>query len=131
MSRRFLLDTHLVLWWVAGNRQLGVAARRLIETSACAVSVVTLAEIAMKVAAGKLRLPAQPLDEQLAHAGIAIVMLNVAHVQAAARLMGHHRDPFDCLLVGTALAEKMLFATRDQPLLEHAAPLLGNMLVEA
>ena len=131
MTRRYLLDTHLVLWWVAGNRQLGVATRRLIETSACSVSVVTLSEIALKVAAGKLRLPTQPLDAQLAHAGIAVVPLNVAHVHAAARLMGGHPDPFDCLLVGTALAEKMLFATRDQPLLERAAPLLGKMLVEA
>jgi PIN domain nuclease of toxin-antitoxin system len=129
--KRLLLDTHLILWWLAGDRRLGVTARRLIETSACAVSVVTLAEIAMKTAAGKLRLPPQPLDEPLGQAGIAILSLNLAHVQAASRLMGHHADPFDCLLVGTALAESMSFATRDQPLLENAAPLMGHMLVEA
>ena len=129
--KRVLLDTHLMLWWLASDRRLGAATCRLIETSACAVSVVSLVEIAMKAAAGRLRLPAQPLDERLNLAGIAILALNLAHVQAAARLMGHHADPFDCLLVGTAMSEKMLFATRDQPLLEHAAPLLGNMLVEA
>ena len=129
--KRLLLDTHLVLWWLASDRRLGATARRLIETSACAVSIVTVAEIAMKAAVGKLRLPAQPLDEQLEHAGIAILALTLAHVQAASRAMGHHADPFDCLLVGTALAEKMAFATRDRLLLEHAAPLLGKMLVEA
>ena len=84
----------------------------------------------MKAASGKLRLPAQALDERLASAGIAILALSLAHVQAAARLMGHHADPFDCLLVGTALAEKMLLATRDQPLLDHAAPILGHLLIE-
>jgi PIN domain nuclease of toxin-antitoxin system len=120
-----------MLWWLAGDRRIGAAARRVIETSACAVSVVSLAEVAMKTAAGKLRLPAQPLEEPLRQAGIAILPMNIAHVQAAARLMGHHPDPFDCLLVGTALAETMLFATRDQTLLEHATPLLGRMLVEA
>ena len=129
--KRVLLDTHLILWWLAGDRRLGASTRRLIETSACAVSVVSLAEVAMKAAMGKLRLPSQALDESLAHGGIAVLALNFAHVQDAARLMGHHADPFDCLLVGTALSEKMLFATRDQPLLEHAAPLLGSMLVEA
>lgn len=129
--KRVLLDTHLILWWLAGDRRLGASTRRLIETSACAVSVVSLAEVAMKAAMGKLRLPSQALDESLAHGGIAVLALNLAHVQDAARLMGHHADPFDCLLVGTALSEKMLFATRDQPLLEHAAPLLGSMLVEA
>ena len=131
MSQRCLLDTHLMLWWVAGDRRLGASTRRLIETSACAVSVVTLAEIALKTSAGKLRLPEPALDELLANAGIAVLALSVAHVQAAARLMGHHPDPFDCLLVGTALAERMLFATRDQLLLEHATPLLGALIVEA
>jgi len=131
MSGRCLLDTHLVLWWVAGDRRLGAPTRRLIESSACAVSVITMAEISMKAAAGKLRLPAQPLDERLGHAGIAILPLSLGHVQAASRLMGHHADPFDCLLVGTALSERMQFATRDQVLLEHAAMLLGDLLVEA
>lgn len=103
--KRVLLDTHLVLWWLASDRRLGAATRQLIETSACAVSVASLAEVAMKVAAGKLRLPSQPLDERLAQAGIALLALTLAHVQAAARLMGHHADPFDCLLVGTALSK--------------------------
>ena len=93
--------------------------------------MVTLAEVALKAASGKLRLPARALDELLGDAGIAVLALNLAHVQAAARLMGHHPDPFDCLLVGTALTEKMLFATRDQALLEHAAPLLGELIIEA
>ena len=129
--KRVLLDTHLVLWWLAGDRRLGASARRLIETSACAVSVVTLAEIAMKAAAGKLRLPAQPVDERLDSAGIIVLALTLAHVQAASRLMGHHPDSFDCLLVGTALSENMLLATRDQMLLERATPLLGDLIVEA
>ena len=129
--KRLLLDTHLLLWWLAGDRRLGASTRRLIETSTCSVSVVSLAEIAMKAAGGKLRLPAQPLDERLEQAGIAILALHLANVQAASRLMGHHADPFDCLLVGTTLSEKIPFATRDQPLLECAAPLLGKLLVEA
>ena len=129
--KRLLLDTHLLLWWLASDRRLGASTRRLIETSTCSVSVVSLAEIAMKTAGGKLRLPAQPLEERLEQAGIAILALHLAHVQAASRLMGHHADPFDCLLVGTALSEKILFATRDQPLLERAAPILGKLLVEA
>ena len=131
MSHRCLLDTHLMLWWVVGDRRIRASARQLIEKSACAVSVVTLAEVALKSSTGKLRLPDRGLEELLADAGIAVLALNVAHVQAAARLMGHHADPFDCLLVGTALAEKMLFATHDQALLEHAKPLLGALIVEA
>lgn len=129
--KRLLLDTHLVLWWLDADRRLGPAGRRLIDSSDCAVSVISLAEIAMKVAAGKLRMPALPLDEKLRDVGIAVVSLTPAHIRAAGRLMGHHPDPFDCLLAGTALAEQMTLLTRDAALLENAAPLLGNLLLEA
>ena len=132
--KRLLLDTHVLLWWLASDRRLRAGTRRLIETSACSISVVSLAEIAMKSASGQLRLPSQPLDERLDErlesTGIAILALSLARVRAAARLMGHHPDPFDCLLVGTALSEKMLLETHDQPLLERAAPILGSLLIE-
>lgn len=129
--KRLLLDTHVLLWWLAGDRRLGASTRRLIEDSHCAVSVVSLVESAMKAAAGRLRVPAQPIEERLQSSNIPVLALHVAHVQAAARLMGHHADPFDCLLVGTAVAERMGFVTRDAALIERASALLGDSLVEA
>ena len=83
MSRRYLLDTHILLWWLASDRRLSAATRRMIEASARAVSVVSLVVIAMKAAAGKLRLPSQPLDERPNLAGITILALKPAHGQAA------------------------------------------------
>ncbi|MEO7337826.1 MAG: type II toxin-antitoxin system VapC family toxin [Caldimonas sp.] len=130
--KRLLLDTHIILWWLSGDRRLALSGRRLIDSSHCTVSVVSMAEIAIKVAAGKVRMPALPaLDEKLRDAGVAVVSLTPAHVVAAARLMGHHPDVFDCLLAGTALAEQMTLLTRDAALLENAAPLMGELLIEA
>lgn len=50
---------------------------------------------------------------------------------AAADIGGLHGDPFDRLIVGTARAERMMFATRDARILEHARPVLGELLLEA
>ena len=129
--KRLLLDTHLLLWWVAGDRRLGATSQRLIEAAQCAVSVVSLVEIDMKAATGKLRLPKQKIDVMLQSAHIRILPLGLADVQAAARLMGRHPDPFDCLLAGTALAQKLTLITRDATLLKNASALLGPSLMEA
>jgi PIN domain nuclease of toxin-antitoxin system len=50
---------------------------------------------------------------------------------AAADIAGAHGDPSDRMLLGTAYAERMAFATRDATLLELAAPLMGDLLVRA
>ncbi len=129
--RRLLLDTHLMLWWLSGDRRLEASTRRLLGAAQCAVSVVSLAEVDLKAAAGKLRLDGPRVDAMLESANIRILPLTLADVQAAARLMGCHADPFDCLLAGTALAERLVFATRDAALLANASALLGESIVQA
>lgn len=129
--KRLLLDTHLMLWWLSGDRRLGASSRRLVEDSHCSVSVISLAEVDIKAAVGKLRLRGPRIDAMVESTNIRILPLTLAHVQAAARLMGRHADPFDCLLVGTALAESLTLATRDVALLANASALLGKLLVQA
>lgn len=130
--RRLLLDTHVVLWWLAGDRRLGASSRRLIERSSCNVSAVSLVEVAVKRAAGRVALLAQEtIDARLQQDGVTLLSMTPRHVDAATRLLGRHHDMFDCLLVGTALAEQLTLLTRDAPLIEAAKPLLGELLVEA
>ncbi len=130
-ARRWLLDTHFVIWWLTGDRRLGAQARRIIETGACIVSVVSLIEIAMKVSAGKLKADPQTVESELRDGGVVVLALAAQHVEAATRLMGVHRDVFDCLLAGSALVERATLLTRDAALLENASPLLGRSIVEA
>jgi len=63
--------------------------------------------------------------------GFRLLPLRVEHVMAAADIGSAHGDPTDRMLLGTAYAERMAFATRDASLLELAAPLMGTLLVEA
>ncbi len=131
MTRRWLLDTHFAIWWLTGDRRLGAQARRIIETGACIVSVVSLVEIAMKVSAGKLKADPQIVEAELREGGMVVLALTAEHLRAASRLMGVHRDVFDCLLAGSALAERATLVTRDAALLNNASALLGPSIVEA
>lgn len=131
MSKRLLLDTHVVLWWLRGDRKLGKATRTLIERNECCVSVVTLFELLAKNAAGKLALPEASTAEQLEDFGFRVLSLTAEQVASGAALTRLHPDPFDCLLIGIARSERLALLTRDARLLAHAAPLLGEWLVEA
>ena len=60
-----LLDTHVLLWWLAANSRLSQAARNAIgESEAVYVSAATAWEIAIKVSQGKLDFSGS-LEEQL------------------------------------------------------------------
>ena len=108
-----LLDTHISLWYIAGNPQLKAAHKALITEALPQkfVSIVSLWEIAIKTATGKLTL-AQPLDE-LVPAGISILPLQMNHLLRLQTLPLHHRDPFDRAIIAQALAEGMTLLSVD------------------
>lgn len=129
--KRYLLDTHVAVWWLTYPRRLSLATRSLLEQADCSVSVISLWEMLSKQATRRLRLPEGPLAGRLQSAGFQVLSLTAAHVEEAAALAGLPGDPFDRLLVGTARSERMVLITRDARLLEHAAPLLSALIVEA
>ncbi|HZN16762.1 MAG TPA: type II toxin-antitoxin system VapC family toxin [Micromonosporaceae bacterium] len=108
-----LLDTHVVLWGLAGAPELSDDfLDRLRHDPDIFLSPVTVWEITIKQAAGKLGGPPD-LPERVRDMGF--LELPVAHVHAitAGRLPMHHRDPFDRMLVAQAVVEKLTLATRD------------------
>jgi PIN domain nuclease of toxin-antitoxin system len=131
MSHTLLLDTHVLLWWLASPSKLSRQAIRLIERSAAAISVLSIWELRLKQEARGLRLPPGNLADLVVAQDFRILPLTVAHVEAAANLGTMHADPYDRLLVGTARAERMRFLTCDANILETAAPELGELLVRA
>lgn len=126
-----LLDTHVLLWWLLKPRKLSRKAYRLIERGDVAVSVISIWEVRIKADGGKLIIPPGPLPALIEQQGFRILPLHVAHVMAAADIGGMHGDPSDRMLVGTARAERMVFLTRDAQILESAAVVLGDLLMEA
>ncbi len=112
---RLLLDTHALLWWLAGDRTLSREAQDGIADaeSFVAVSAASVWEIEIKRAAGRLKAP-DDIDTQLGANGFAPIPISVAHAVRAARLPPHHDDPFDRMLVAQAQLEGLTIVTRDK-----------------
>lgn len=112
--RELLLDTHVLLWWLANDRRLGPETRALIAKPAIPVhvSAATAWEIAVKRANGKLDAPGD-IAGWIAAEGFHELPLSVAHAVESASLPWHHRDPFDRLLIAQARLEELTLVARD------------------
>ncbi len=108
-----LLDSHVALWWVAGDPSLGPAAVEAIEQADhVAVSVVTPWELGIKRSAGKIECP-DGLTEVFQQSGFVMLPVSAEHAERAPSLPLHHRDPFDRMLVAQAGLEAMQIVTAD------------------
>ncbi len=113
--QRFLLDTHVFLWWLADAPELGSQTRaRIAEpTNEVFVSAVTGWEIGIKKAMGKLVAP-DNLDALVEDEGFSHLPISFFHGEQAGALPHHHKDPFDRMLVAQAQAEGLVLVTRDR-----------------
>jgi PIN domain nuclease of toxin-antitoxin system len=108
-----LLDTHVVLWWLADDPALPDEIKDQLDHEPDAfVSAATIWEVAIKQAIGKLPEPAG-LPELVRDCGFAQLPINAQHAITAARLPLIHRDPFDRMLVAQAQDENLTLVTRD------------------
>jgi PIN domain nuclease of toxin-antitoxin system len=121
---RLLLDTHIAIWWMEESDELPLALRDQIAASAAAyVSLASAWEVAIKVGAGKLRLPA-PFEHGIRASGFTPLPITFAHVDAVARLPRHHDDPFDRMLIAQTLVDRLTLVTRDRRLEPYGVPTL-------
>lgn len=115
---RLLLDTHALLWWLAGNERLSAAARAAIAAgdNSAYVSAATAWEISTKHRIGKLPGAASLVGrfaEILKKYNLFELPITLANGERAGALAGVHRDPFDRMLVAQALMEPMILVSGD------------------
>lgn len=115
---RLLLDTHALLWWLAGDRRLSSTARLAIDApqTVAHASVVSVFEIATKHRLGKLPLRpefAADLVGTIAGHGFVPHALDPASAALAGRLPGPHRDPFDRLLIAQAITGDLALVSNE------------------
>lgn len=115
--KRYLLDTHLVYWWMTGDVRLGKATQHIIAKSEIIVSTASVWEMVLKNAKGKLPLPQGALAEQLEAQGFVMLPILPRHIEAARSLTCTHADPFDRLLIAQACDERITLLTRDTAIL--------------
>jgi PIN domain nuclease of toxin-antitoxin system len=121
---RLLLDTHVLLWWLADGSELSEDLKGEIETELeVYVSVASLWEISIKAAAGKLSIP-DTFPEVVENSGVSELPIRTQHAYLAGRLPLLHRDPFDRLLIAQAMTEKLTLVTRDSAIHAYDVPIL-------
>jgi PIN domain nuclease of toxin-antitoxin system len=113
---RVLLDTVAFLFAIENPDRLSRRARAVLREPANQreLSVVSLAEVAMKNDAGKLNLSREDALEALRRLQVTLVAFAEAHVLQLMTLPVHHRDPFDRMLIAQALAEDVRVMTCDK-----------------
>ncbi|MGE3745021.1 MAG: type II toxin-antitoxin system VapC family toxin [Sphingomonadaceae bacterium] len=115
---KLLLDTHALIWWLAGDDALSRRAREAIadEDNPVAVSAASAMEVATKFRIGKLpdaALLAQDFEGVVAEQGFAELAISVHHARLAGEMNIAHKDPFDRLLVAQAQAEDMVLVSKE------------------
>lgn len=115
---RLLLDTHALIWWLAGDEALSRRAREAIgdEANSIAVSAASAMEIATKFRIGKLpdaALLARDFEAIVAGQGFAELAITVHHARLAGEMNVAHKDPFDRLLIAQSQAEDMVLVSNE------------------
>ena len=120
----YLLDTCTLLWLAADSEELPQQVRELLVTNGGMIfcSAISGLEIAIKVRQKKLKLPlptAQWFPQVLAHHGVADIALSAEAAILSGELPLIHNDPFDRLIIATALTNGMSIITPDSVIAEY------------
>ncbi len=126
---RYLLDTVVWLWSVWEPERIRSKALEEITdlSNEVFLSAVTSWEVAIKAGAGKLKLPEPPgsyVPRRMADQGLRPLPVSHAHALAVFGLPGHHRDPFDRLLVAQANVEDLVLVTADRIMEQYPVEIL-------
>ena len=126
---RLLLDTHTLLWWLAGDQALSDAAREAIADPDNEVFVSTASawEIATKYRLGRLpgaALIAADIAGAVASQGFTELPISIRDGQAAGGLPAVHKDPFDRMLIAQAVTAGMVIVSSEALFNAYAVPRL-------
>jgi len=115
----YLLDTHTFLWSLFTPEELSKSAAQEItspDNDVC-ISVITLWEISLKYALGKLELEGiepEELPESAEKMGVDILPISVLDAASFHKLPRlEHKDPFDRLIIWQAIQQKMVLISKD------------------
>lgn len=120
---RAFLDTHTAIFlWEGRTEVFGPGARELLERSTLHISPMVRLEMSFLKEVGKLKVdPDHILGSLVADFGVTMTNDPMEELISYAMPLSWTRDPFDRLLVATALLHQAPFVTRDTNIHDHFA----------
>jgi PIN domain nuclease of toxin-antitoxin system len=112
-----LLDTHVIIWLIENSSKIPLKIKEIVELSQnnIYISSISLWEIAIKMNSGKLDLKFtfDELTASIKNSEFEILQIEDEYLSRLALLPLIHKDPFDRLLISSALAEELTIITID------------------
>lgn len=123
---KFLLDTHVFLWFMWDKNLSQTARTAFLDTNnELYFSAASYWEICTKHSLGKLELANdwdKLFDQEMAINMIKWLPIEKKHSRGIINLPMHHRDPFDRLLIAQALSEGLTLLTADSLIQQYDVP---------
>ena len=122
---RFLLDTHLLIWAAVSPDRLPADAADIIESPSNDLyfSAASIWEVAIKTGSGALQLDPSVLRRALLDADYHELAITSSHTARVISLEGHHKDPFDRILIAQAMEEGMELLTHNSTVAKYKGPI--------
>lgn len=120
-----LVDTHIFLWALSEPQRLSNRHHQVLTSPVNRIflSSVSITEIMIKHAIGKLNADFDPLQE--AHGiGFDPIDFSASDAVGLRDLPFHHRDPFDRMIIVQALARNLKVMTEDLKFLSYECDLI-------
>jgi PIN domain nuclease of toxin-antitoxin system len=118
---RLLLDTHILLWWVMGDRRLPKSVSTIVASpdSDVAVSAASMWEITIKRMLGRIDVELEELRTAIVADGFSELPLRFSHSLKLEMIPRLHDDPFDRILIAQSIAEGRQLVTKDAEILRY------------
>ena len=114
----YLLDTHALIWYFEDSPSLPNKIAEIIDsaTNCKYICAVSLWEIAIKMNLGKLTMhfSFEQLLDEIAASDLIVLQIEDEYLKGLSKLESIHKDPFDRLIIATAVAKKLTIVTVDE-----------------
>ncbi|ANV88875.1 type II toxin-antitoxin system VapC family toxin [Picosynechococcus sp. PCC 7117] len=122
---QFLIDTHILLWWLGNSPRLSAEVREMIANpeSFVFVSAATVWEMSIKRGLGKLSVPDNLLEMLKVHQ-FEVLNITAEHGLRVGELPEYHKDPFDRMLIAQAQMEGFMLISGDRKFEQYDVSLL-------
>jgi PIN domain nuclease of toxin-antitoxin system len=115
---KLLLDTHVIIWWADEYHKISDNAHKLLGNKhELYVSIVSAWEVAIKTsrnAVPDLKGGVKAFLSKISELPLVLLPISPRCLEIVETLPFIHRDPFDRMLVATAMAEGMTILTVDE-----------------
>lgn len=121
MRNSYLLDTHVLIWYLIGDKKLGSKTKSIIEDqkNTIIVSYFSIFEITLKTTSGSMSFDVDYIKE-IKRLGMDICSASIDDLNYYRILNGRNKDPFDNMLIATAESRAYTLITSDSMILVDA-----------